>query len=768
MHNWRVTQRLGTRSLAISLTLAALAWSIPAGPAQGQDAGLEPILPDLTGIVKDEGWALVLGKALFWEERAGSDGMACASCHFSAGADSRLTNQLSPGLLDVTLDALGNQVADPDTSFGATEPAAQAGLTASGNPSGSNYTVRPDDFPFHQLADAIDRNSEILITTNDRMASSGSFDATFVRARRNNDRCRDFKSDVFHVNGRPARTVEPRNTPTTINAVFNHRNFWDGRAKNIFNGKGVFGRSEIKNDPAARIITFDGGTASLVALEIDNASLASQAVGPPLSNLEMSCEGRTFPDLGFKILSLVERPLARQQIHPDDSLLGASGPKGNLIRGSGQGLTVTYEELIERAFEDTYWAAEGRFVIEPDGTLVAINDDDDDDDGAEGFTQMEQNFSLFWGLSILLYEATLVSDRSRFDTADAAGCISLGDFQIPGGEPASAQACVDQGLLTEKEADGLALFFNQGNCGFCHLPPLFTDAAQFVGQTGIAAQPIDRNLFPPFTPATVPLEDRGFRSVGSRPVQQDLGIGGTDPWGEPLSFARQLKRFLQTGAEPADGSQVDPCNPSDPTLFESEGICGVAGEAADDLVLQIDSTMKTPGLRNVALTPPYFHYGGYSTLEQAVEFYVRGGSRREASLQDPTWTGDDSGTGPNGDLGAPANLHPDFTGDFGTNTPGIIEVFDPALDPDNGKDLQYGIEAMSDFLRSLTDVRAACDAAPFDHPSLRIRDGHNPDGSDRVTILPAVGRDGYTGTGFGCLPNDGDLFALQNRIDPAD
>ena len=762
MHNWRVTQRRRTRSLATALTLAAVAWSVPAGQAQAQGAGIEPILPDLTGIVKDEDWARVLGKALFWEERAGSDGMACASCHFSAGADSRLTNQLSPGLLDVTLDALGNQIADPDTGFGATEPASQAGLTASGNPSDSNYTVRPDDFPFHQLADPIDRNSEILITTNDRMSSSGSFDATFVRAGRNDDRCRDFKSDVFHVNGRPARAVEPRNTPTTINAVFNHRNLWDGRAKNIFNGKGVFGRSEIKNDPTARIITFDGSTASLVALEIDNASLASQAVGPPLNNLEMSCEGRTFPDLGFKILSLVHTPLATQHIHPDDSLLGALGPKGSLIKAGGFGLKVAYKDLIKRAFEDTYWAANGRFVIRPDGTLVAVTGG-----SGEGFTQMEQNFSLFWGLSILLYEATLVSDQSRFDTADAAGCISLGDFQFPGGRPANAQACVDRGLLTEKEADGLALFFNQGNCGICHVPPLFTNAAQFVGQSGIAAQPINRNLVPPFTPATVPLTDRGFLSVGGRPVDEDLGIGGSDPWGEPLSFARQLKRFLQTGHEPADGSQVDPCNPSDPALFESDGICGVTGGAADDLALQVDGAMKTPGLRNVALTPPYFHYGGYATLEQAVEFYVRGGSRREASLQDPTWTGDDSGTGPNGDLGAPANLHPDFTGDFGTNTPGIIEVFDPSLDPANGKDLRYGIEAMADFLRTLTDGRVACDAAPFDHPSLTIRDGHNPDGSDVATKLPAVGRDGYAGTGFGCLPNGGDLFSLRNRIEPA-
>jgi cytochrome c peroxidase len=41
--------------------------------------------------------AIALGKALFWDQAAGSDGQACASCHFNAGADSRTRNQLNPG-----------------------------------------------------------------------------------------------------------------------------------------------------------------------------------------------------------------------------------------------------------------------------------------------------------------------------------------------------------------------------------------------------------------------------------------------------------------------------------------------------------------------------------------------------------------------------------------------------------------------------------------------------------------------------------------------
>jgi hypothetical protein len=31
------------------------------------------------------------------------------------------------------------------------------------------------------------------------------------------------------------------------------------------------------------------------------------------------------------------------------------------------------------------------------------------------YSQMEYNFSMFWGVAIQLYEATLVSNNSRFD-----------------------------------------------------------------------------------------------------------------------------------------------------------------------------------------------------------------------------------------------------------------------------------------------------------------------------------------------------------------
>src|SRR5438270_708902 len=53
--------------------------------------GVKAPLPDLTGIVTNTSAAIALGKALFWDSNVGSDGQACASCHFHAGADSRVT-----------------------------------------------------------------------------------------------------------------------------------------------------------------------------------------------------------------------------------------------------------------------------------------------------------------------------------------------------------------------------------------------------------------------------------------------------------------------------------------------------------------------------------------------------------------------------------------------------------------------------------------------------------------------------------------------------
>jgi cytochrome c peroxidase len=93
----------------------------------------------------------------------------------------------------------------------------------------------------------------------------------------------------FAVGSINTRRVEPRNTPSVINAVFNHRQFWDGRAENIFNGVNHLGR----RDPAARVLRVEeSGELAEVIVALENSSLASQAVAPIVSDLEMATPGR--------------------------------------------------------------------------------------------------------------------------------------------------------------------------------------------------------------------------------------------------------------------------------------------------------------------------------------------------------------------------------------------------------------------------------------------------------------------------------------------
>jgi cytochrome c peroxidase len=179
-------------------------------------------------------------------------------------------------------------------------------------------------------------------------------------------------------------------------------------------------------------------------------------------------------------------------------------------------------------------------------------------------------------------------------------------------------------------------------------------------------------------------------------------VGGTDPFGNPLSETRvaQLGRF-------------------NALLGDEPNVAVAAGDRT-----AVDGAFKTPGLRNVELTAPYFHNGGQLTLRQVVDFYNRGGDRRGPNGNDTT------GFGSN-----PSNLDPDIQN---------LSLSDTEKDD------------LVAFLRGLTDERVRYRRAPFDHPQLFVTNGHpiddrlvtpgNPiapmDGIDSKQEIPAVGRNG--------------------------
>jgi cytochrome c peroxidase len=376
------------------------------------------------------------------------------------------------------------------------------------------------------------------------------------------------------------RRVEPRNTPTMINAVFNHSNFWDGRAHFLFNGVSPIGPL----DPAAKIWVNNSGPGSApvqAAARFDFSSLASQAVGPPTSDLEMSFFNRPFAMIGRKLLSLT--PLGLQVVDPTDSVLGS------LSNFPNPGLTTTYSALIQAAFAGKYW----------NGANVG------------SLTHMEANFTLFWGLAVQRYEQTLVSDRTPFDRFMEGSNAALTEDQLQGllvflnQGPERNPPEVDSAIAAAEAALGVPI--GVGNCVACHSGPEFTSAA-FTSLAGElieiedAAELVDGLLQPSETQAA---EDAGFANIGVRPTRDDLGRGGEEgaPGGPrfPLSFTRQALARLN--------------------FLQPAGMVVPAGLASART--QVDGAFKIPGLRNVELTGPYFHNGGQATLTQVIEFYDR-------------------------------------------------------------------------------------------------------------------------------------------------
>ena len=321
--------------LAFVITILALELVSGAGTAQIAPHVLKNLPPSLKTVpvpqpvgienfVKDQAAAVALGKALFWDMQVGGDGMvACASCHFQAGADRRERNQLNPG---------ANRAFDQ---------------------AGPNHTLSVADFPFHKLANPDDRGSALLRSRDDVSGSQGVHAADFLDVVPGGSRDQMANSAIdglgYAIGGVNVRRVTGRNTPSVINAAYNIRNFWDGRANRRFNGRNPFGDA----DPHARLLVVnDLDELSAVRVSIDRASLASQAVGPPLSDTEMSGTGRTWMKLGKKMLSLP--PLGLQEVKVDDSSLGRWAVSG------GKGLTTTYPDMIRAAFLDTWWNSNQR------------------------------------------------------------------------------------------------------------------------------------------------------------------------------------------------------------------------------------------------------------------------------------------------------------------------------------------------------------------------------------------------------------------------
>lgn len=614
----KIARQLALLVVFVSLSTAQMSMAQTPDPARPPSlktiAVPEPA--NLAEFVKDRTWAIALGKALFWDMRVGSDGVtACATCHFNGGADSRSFNQVNPGLNRVAPD--GRAIPDLFFDFG---PGRQS---------------QASDFPLRRLADPNDRASVPLFDSNDVISSQGVRASKFVSIRpggREDRRTSIPDPSGFQVHGVNVRRVEMRNTPSVINAVFNARNFWDGRAQNDFNGVNNWGA----RDPNAQVYRATNATlVEVVRVSLLNSSLASQALAPPVDDFEMSASGRPFAMLGRKLLS--GRPLADQKVHLDDSVLGAYS------RSPRAGLNLrSYSYMIGAAFQPQWWNSARLIQVTQDG-VTRVVDRRDMDATTQEYSLLEYNFSLFFGLALQMYQATLVADDTPYDR-----------FML--GDPAA---------ISEAAIRGVDVFRSQarGRCINCH------EGAELTGAsvTRVTASPIRIRENQAL--------DRGFNNIGVRPSHEDLSVGGKDPFGNPLANVRRLAAAPLCAGVP----------------------CPIVA----------DGFFKVPGLRNVAMTAPYFHNGGTLDLAGVLDFYSRGGDFAKLQQLD-------------GSEIAHLNVL--------LNTP------------------QEKADLLA-WLNSLTDERVVARKAPFDHPQLFVPNGlrmdeYDLDDADQLLEISAVGRGG--------------------------
>ena len=199
-----------------------------------------------------------------------------------------------------------------------------------------------------------------------------------------------------------------------------------------------------------------------------------------------------------------------------------------------------------------------------------------------------------------------------------------------------------QGRFGPLELQGLRIFFRgaigyvgstqAGNCVDCHVPPTFSDGR--FHNTGVAQDEYDA-VHGAGRFAALPIPNLAERSAGR---DRWLPESATNPGGAGL---------LRSGPTTEDARRADlglwnvTGNPDLPTPQPAiERFLNAAGNATPDEVLRRSiGRFKTPGLRGLGYSSPYFHGGQVRTLEEVVEFYrrmsdlAREGGMRNAPLE---------------------------------------------------------------------------------------------------------------------------------------
>ncbi len=763
--------------------------TFPFDPVTGEPyRALEPPLNE-TDFIADRTAAVRLGKALFWDMLVGSEGVqACGSCVFHAGADNRVKNQLNPGVNggDSSLQIKGkNQaVAAGDFPFHKLADRLIPGepLLNPGNVlSDTNDVMSSMGVIFRRFVDIPAPGPGAFIPGTDPpvlMPDIGTALADPVGA-------------VFQ----DVRRVEPRNTPTFFSAAFNFDNFWDGRSRHDFNGGSPFGASDPSSHifvegssglQATRQLIRLSSMASLATAPALSSSEMSfdkrfwAKIGKKLLQNGVVPLANQLVDPNDSVLG----PLSNQNAMPGRP--GLSVSYAELIEQAfkDQFWSNTSEHLESVADPNDPF----------DGILLMISSGSADPTATSQFTQKEANFSLFFGLAVQVFTQVLASDDSPFDQFHDAnpneflGIVADIDPGTPGVQVVglSPRQLFGYDLFQGSNLSQQNTLSKFARCNICHFGPELTEhsislihgtmVADVVtgedkvlsgfmlegqlrtpAQNAIELDDMNVALDPDGIATGHGLLDRGVYNIGVRPTAEDVGRGANDPFGFPLSHAVLA---LRRNGYPV-GVFSDPMNPVPPlpSYLVDFVVPFPVGDAfpninlplflpdtispTPEIIIEPTGTFPNPNrvgrmgafkvsqLKNVELTGPYFHNGGYLTLREVIDFYSRAG-----------------------DFPATNAEHRD---------PDIIDL-NVELD---SRLTESDKNALVDFMISLTDERVRYERAPFDHPEIIVPvDGTAPDNTGgrgallsdaRFMRIPEVGAAGRSSP----LPNFLDVSSVQ-------
>jgi cytochrome c peroxidase len=358
----------------------------------------------------------------------------------------------------------------------------------------------------------------------------------------------------------------------------------------------------------------------------------------------------------------------------------------------------------------------------------------------------EANMSLFFGVSVALYQATLVADQTPIDRYLAARtALDPNAPALLDEVAADLSARYGQTITRANLLNGLALFElppppaagpNGVGCNLCHVGAELTGASFRNVVEGVEAgdviflnggfdQRMERMFWqippvPPgadtitldpmtwtmtqktsWDPASVPTDvpiaiyDVGYYNIGVRPTAEDRGTDMPDPFGTSWSIVRMLQQTMyDTTSIKVPGAAMS-CGAT--LVKNSSGYPLLSGSLRKTERTLVGGSFKAAQLRNIELTGPYFHNGGKSTLFQVMEFYDDGGDFVNAEKS-------------------------------------------PLITP-LGMDASQ-IRDVIAFMLALTDERVRYQKAPFDHPQLFVPNGDAAPGIDNLIEVPPTGAAG--------------------------